>query len=59
MQKDFTIHLYELPGHLQRRNMVWQADCGNNHARGKTAGSAVQNLVKFIWKKSALVEKDE
>jgi hypothetical protein len=46
----------ELPDGLKTENRKWQADCGNNHACGKTPANAVKELVLFMTCKNEATE---
>lgn len=48
--------IYLLPPHLARSDdLRWQADCGEDHARGETPVEALETLMAFM----ALKEKQK
>lgn len=44
----YKIDLFQVEEKYPDERTVWQADCGEAHARGDTVGEAVERLVAYV-----------
>lgn len=58
--EQYSVLIWELPSeHGQRADERWQADCGNDHARGQDPAQAVDRLIAFKRAKAKADAKEK